>query len=283
MVKNPPAMWETCVPSLGWEDPLEEGMATHSSVLAWSIPMEREAWQATVHECKKFICLFVYCSFKCLEEWLAHSRSSISICWMSEWMNTWCTHISNMLELQVRGYFSSFTWDVCSINSSRVSENHPCLPAPARFLLETRNRKIQVTQDSHHHYYNLTLRSSPATPPSLPLWIKCADYFPQTSYWEKKSPLSELRELADERREIKSIFKAVLWFACRIGSALLMSLSDVQPKHLCSLREKSVVPQNQYRNNWHFLQTLDFHPSEEKTGNRKDGEFSEESWLSATQ
>ena len=34
---------------LGWEDPLEEGMATHSSTLAWRIPMDREAWQATVH------------------------------------------------------------------------------------------------------------------------------------------------------------------------------------------------------------------------------------------
>ena len=33
-VKNPPAMWETWVPSLGWEDPLEEGKATHSSILA---------------------------------------------------------------------------------------------------------------------------------------------------------------------------------------------------------------------------------------------------------
>ena len=34
--------------SLGWEDPLEEGMATHSSVLAWRIPMDRETWWATV-------------------------------------------------------------------------------------------------------------------------------------------------------------------------------------------------------------------------------------------
>ena len=41
MVKNPPAMWETWVQSLGWEDPLEEGMATHSSILAWRIPMDR--------------------------------------------------------------------------------------------------------------------------------------------------------------------------------------------------------------------------------------------------
>ena len=53
MVKNPPAMWETWVRSLGWEDPLEEGMATHSSILAWRIPMDRGAWQATVHEVTK--------------------------------------------------------------------------------------------------------------------------------------------------------------------------------------------------------------------------------------
>ena len=38
MVKNLPAMWETWVQSLGWEDPLEKGMATHPSILAWRIP-----------------------------------------------------------------------------------------------------------------------------------------------------------------------------------------------------------------------------------------------------
>ena len=37
LVKNPPAMWETWVRSLGWEDPLEKGMANHSSILAWRI------------------------------------------------------------------------------------------------------------------------------------------------------------------------------------------------------------------------------------------------------
>ena len=42
-VKNPPTMWETWVRSLGWEDPLEEGMSTHSSILAWRIPMDRGA------------------------------------------------------------------------------------------------------------------------------------------------------------------------------------------------------------------------------------------------
>ena len=47
MVKNPPAMQETWVQSLGWEDPLEDGLATHSSILAWRIPKGRGAWWAT--------------------------------------------------------------------------------------------------------------------------------------------------------------------------------------------------------------------------------------------
>ena len=38
LVKNPPAMWETWVRSLGWDDPLEKRKATHSSILAWRIP-----------------------------------------------------------------------------------------------------------------------------------------------------------------------------------------------------------------------------------------------------
>ena len=49
LVKNPPATQETLVQSLGWEDPLEEGMATNSSILAWRMPMDRGAWWATVH------------------------------------------------------------------------------------------------------------------------------------------------------------------------------------------------------------------------------------------
>jgi len=48
LVKNPPAMWETWVRSLGWEDLLEEGMATHSSILAWRIP-----WREEPGECKE--------------------------------------------------------------------------------------------------------------------------------------------------------------------------------------------------------------------------------------
>ena len=49
MVKNLPAMQETRVQSLGWEDLLEKGMATHSSFLAWRIAMDKGACWATVH------------------------------------------------------------------------------------------------------------------------------------------------------------------------------------------------------------------------------------------
>ena len=47
--KESSAMWETWVRSLGWEDALEEGIATHSSILAWRIPMDRGAWKAIVY------------------------------------------------------------------------------------------------------------------------------------------------------------------------------------------------------------------------------------------
>ena len=48
-VKNLPAMRETWVRTQGCEDALEEGMVTHSSILAWRIPMDKGAWRATVH------------------------------------------------------------------------------------------------------------------------------------------------------------------------------------------------------------------------------------------
>ena len=53
MVKNLPTVKETWVRSLGQKDPLEEGMTTHSSILAWRIPMDRGAWWAIVHRITK--------------------------------------------------------------------------------------------------------------------------------------------------------------------------------------------------------------------------------------
>ena len=53
LVEKVPAMRETLVQFLGWKDPLEEGMATHSSILAWRISMDRGAWWAIVYEVAK--------------------------------------------------------------------------------------------------------------------------------------------------------------------------------------------------------------------------------------
>ena len=66
MVKNPPAMQETWVGSLRWEDPLEEGMATHSVFLPGETE-DRGAWQATVHRVTK--------SWAQLGDW--HASSSL--------------------------------------------------------------------------------------------------------------------------------------------------------------------------------------------------------------
>ena len=52
MVKNLPAMWETWVQSLSQKNPLEKGMATHSSILAWRMP-QTGVWRATVHGVEK--------------------------------------------------------------------------------------------------------------------------------------------------------------------------------------------------------------------------------------
>ena len=49
MVKNLPAMWKTWAQALGQEDPLEKGMVTHASILAWRNLIDREVWWSTVH------------------------------------------------------------------------------------------------------------------------------------------------------------------------------------------------------------------------------------------
>ena len=80
MVKNPPTMRETWVQSLSREDSLEEGMVTHSSILAWRIPMDKRAWMATVHGVAK--------SGTWLNDWAPHSTAPV-------YLLTHCCHPSN--------------------------------------------------------------------------------------------------------------------------------------------------------------------------------------------
>ena len=81
LVKNPPAMWETWVWSLGWKDPLEKGKATHSSTLAWKIPRTKEpgglpsmGWQKVGHDRVTNTVTFHFRSLIHLEFTFVHGR-----------------------------------------------------------------------------------------------------------------------------------------------------------------------------------------------------------------
>ena len=91
--KESPAMRETWVWSLGWEDPLKESLATHSSIFAWRIAMDRGVWQATVHRVAKN---WTWLSdLACMHVWVVWgrvwgSRNWFALDWMLwDWMQCW--------------------------------------------------------------------------------------------------------------------------------------------------------------------------------------------------
>ena len=72
LVKNPPAMRTTSVPSLGWEDPLEKGKATHSNILAWRIPwgskqLDTTEWLHSLTDTAVYICVNMY-AYMCVKK-----------------------------------------------------------------------------------------------------------------------------------------------------------------------------------------------------------------------
>ena len=77
LVKNLPAMWETWIWSLGWEDPLEKGKSIYSSTLAWRIPMGS---QRVGHHWVTFT--FTFFHFMC-DYWKNHSFDQMNLCWQS--------------------------------------------------------------------------------------------------------------------------------------------------------------------------------------------------------
>ena len=86
MVKNLPAMQETRVQSLGWEDPLEEGTATHSSILAWRTPWTGGAWRATVHRVTKSWTRLKRLGTHTVNKDLLSSTGSSAQCYEAAWM-----------------------------------------------------------------------------------------------------------------------------------------------------------------------------------------------------
>lgn len=86
----------------------------------------------------------------------------------------------------------------------------------------------------HPDYFTVSSKSHPLLLPSH-LELNVLIVFLQTPHWEKTRPPPEPLDLADEKREIKSIFKAILWRACRVGAASVMFPHDVQ---LCSRKQK---------------------------------------------
>ena len=106
-------MWGTLVQSLGWENTLEEGMATHSSILAWKIPMDRGAWWATVHGVAK--------SQDTIER-LSHTHTYIHMCMHGKSLQSCLTLYDPMdYSFSVHEIFQVRILEWAAISFSRVS------------------------------------------------------------------------------------------------------------------------------------------------------------------
>ena len=89
IVKHLPAMRETWVQSLGWENPLEKEMATHFSILAWRIPVDRGAWWAPVHGSQR-----VTQDFDFLNSLLSYCTlvNFVTVGWKCRWQSFLCIY-----------------------------------------------------------------------------------------------------------------------------------------------------------------------------------------------
>ena len=96
MEKNLPAMWENWVPSLGWEDPLEKAMATHSSMLAWGIPwIEEPAWLQSMGS-QRVRHGWATNTLHCRGVWMQRRDTFVQMIYCKRTENTKSTRISNV-------------------------------------------------------------------------------------------------------------------------------------------------------------------------------------------
>ena len=115
VVKNLPAMQETQVWSLGWEDPQEEGMATHSSILAWRVPWTEEPgglqsiqWQRVGHDWSDWACTHIFSIFTSyMWAWKDVSVSFRVQCYVCPWLTLFC-----IAQIFFNCYWFLFLWSI---------------------------------------------------------------------------------------------------------------------------------------------------------------------------
>ena len=123
MVKNPPAMQVSRIQSLGWEDPLEKGMVTHSSILAWRSPWIEETWGHKEWD---------------MTEWLTLSLSNVYISWSfiniytSIYLHIY-THTKYLLDIFLYIHIEYIHFCVCVLPTSDFFNS--VLPSVYYFLL----------------------------------------------------------------------------------------------------------------------------------------------------
>ena len=146
IIKNLPAMQDTQVWSLGWENPLEKGMATRSSILAWRISMDRGAWQATVHRVTQ--------SRTRLKRLSTHIRKNPFKKWLDLWQQFFSLRSSPPPSLGMRS-IPSCVW---------TSLEGFCPPSQVLPSWELFTRKVQFLVLNQDSYLSLRFRPAEGVP-----------------------------------------------------------------------------------------------------------------------
>ena len=164
LVKNLPAMWETWVWSLGWEDLLEEGMTTHSSILTWRIPMDRGASRATDYEAAKS------------QTWLNHSAQGMATLSRAlAWRIPMDYIVYGVTEHQTR--LRDFHFTICMFNwkivykcTGRETEMHThAISSPSSALLGTLDYPVTLGSFLKHCCSERCMWCQPWIPTYLPI------------------------------------------------------------------------------------------------------------------
>ena len=188
-------MRETWVRSLGWEDPLEEGMATHCSILAWRIPVDRGAWQAIVKEwdTAERLSIAHFISPTCENSYVSFP-GCIQDIWMSEWKSL--SHVwlfvtpltIQSVELSRSEYWSGEPFpSPGDLPNPGIEHRSPALQVdslPAEPQVKPHFRHLIGPNNRNRKWYTVATDTK-----SVPLFYKPITYFPKRSAKETKLAL----------------------------------------------------------------------------------------------